>query len=153
MQPEFKTYSQQVVSNAKKLAETLIARGFRLVSGGTDNHLLLVDVYKKGIMGRDAEKWLEAAGITVNKNAIPFDELPPLKASGIRIGSPALTTRGMKEAEMETIGAWIAEVLDAGGEEATVNRVREEIRNLTAQFPLYPHRTGAQAAASAAAAR
>jgi glycine hydroxymethyltransferase len=93
MEPEFKTYAQQVVANARKLAETLAGRGFRIVSGGTDTHLMLVDVYKRGIMGRDAETWLEKAGITVNKNAIPFDELPPLKASGIRIGTPALYPR------------------------------------------------------------
>ena len=148
LQPEFTDYTKQVVANAQKLAETLTARGFRIVSGGTDTHLLLVDVYKKGIMGRDAEKWLEAAGITTNKNAIPFDELPPLKASGIRIGSSALTTRGMKEAEMEQIGNWIAEVLDAQGEEATVGRVQAEVQSLTGQFPLYPQRLGATATAT-----
>ena len=150
MQPEFKEYAWQVVANARQLAETLTARGFRIVSGGTDTHLLLVDVYKKGIMGRDAEKWLEAAGITVNKNAIPFDELPPLKASGIRIGSPALTTRGMKEAEMEMIANWIADVLDAAGEQGAVDRVRAQVAELTAQFPLYTGRQHERAAASPA---
>jgi glycine hydroxymethyltransferase len=137
MEPEFKTYQQQIVANAKKLAETLAGRGYRIVSGGTDTHLMLVDVYQHGIMGRDAEKWLEKAGITVNKNAIPFDTLPPLKASGIRIGTPALTTRGMKEGEMELIGNWIADVLDKTGDEQVIQSVRGRVRELTAAFPLY----------------
>ncbi|MCI0402523.1 MAG: serine hydroxymethyltransferase [Acidobacteria bacterium] len=140
MEPEFKSYAQQVVANAKKLAATLAARGFRIVSGGTDTHLMLVDVYKRGIMGREAEGWLEKAGITVNKNAIPFDELPPLKAGGIRIGTPALTTRGMKEAEMELIGNWIADVLDEKGDEGVVKRVRGQVGELAARFPLYSNR-------------
>ena len=150
MQPEFKRYAEQVIANAKRLAEGLAARGFRIVSGGTDTHVLLVDVYSKGIMGRDAEKWLEAAGITVNKNAIPFDELPPMKASGIRIGSPALTTRGMREAEMDTIAGWMAGVLDAKGEEGVIARVRGEVEKLTARFPLYTRRAEEMAAASPA---
>ena len=140
MEPEFKAYAQQIVANAKKLAATLAARGFRIVSGGTDTHLMLVDVYKRGIMGREAESWLEKAGITVNKNAIPFDELPPLKASGIRIGTPALTTRGMKEAEMELIGNWIADVLEQKGDEGVVKRTRGQVGELSARFPLYTNR-------------
>ncbi len=140
LQPEFKSYAQQIVANARQLAETLAGRGFRIVSGGTDTHLMLVDVYKRGIMGRDAEAWLEKAGITVNKNAIPFDELPPLKASGIRIGTPALTSRGMKEAEMERIGNWIAEALEHMGDEGTVQRIRAQVGELTSRFPLYPLR-------------
>ena len=144
MEPEFKTYQQQTVANAQRLA----GAGFRIVSGGTDTHLLLVDVYKRGIMGRDAEKWLEQAGITVNKNAIPFDELPPLKASGIRLGTPALTTRGMKEAEMDLIGNWIADVLEKHGDESVVQRTRNQVSELTARFPLYTHRLNQEVAAA-----
>jgi len=140
MEPEFKAYAQQVVANAQKLAETLAGRGFRIVSGGTDTHLLLVDVYKRGLMGKDAQAWLEKGGITVNKNAIPFDELPPLKASGIRIGTPALTTRGMREPEMERIGGWIADALEHLGDEKRIESIRLEVRELAAQFPLYPGR-------------
>lgn len=137
MEPEFKAYQQQVVANARELAATLAERGFRIVSGGTDTHLLLVDVYSRGIMGRDAERWLEQAGITVNKNAIPFDTLPPLKASGIRLGTPALTTRGMCEPEMELIGNWVADALENIGNEAVIQRIREQVRELVARFPLY----------------
>jgi len=137
MEPEFKSYAQQIVANARRLAETLANRGFRIVSGGTDTHLLLVDVYKRGIMGRDAEAWLEKAGITVNKNAIPFDELPPLKASGIRIGTPALTTRGMGEAEMERIGNWIADALENKGDESFLLSIRNQVAELASRFPLY----------------
>ena len=108
MQPEFKDYARQIVANAKVLAETLAAEGFRIISGGTDTHLMLVDVFSKGMLGSEAEKALGEAGITVNKNAIPFDTNPPMKPSGIRIGTPALTTRGMKEDEMRQIGRWIA---------------------------------------------
>ncbi len=148
MEPEFKAYQQQTVANAQRLAGARAGRGFRIVSGGTDTHLLLVDVYKRGIMGRDAEKWLEQAGITVNKNAIPFDELPPLKASGIRLGTPALTTRGMKEAEMELIGNWIADVLEKLGDESLVQRTRNQVSELTARFPLYTHRLNQEVAAA-----
>ncbi len=140
MAPEFKAYAEQIVANAKKLAATLAGRGFRIVSGGTDTHLLLVDVYKRGLMGKDAEAWLEKAGITVNKNAIPFDELPPLKASGIRIGTPALTTRGMKEPEMERIGNWIADVLEHPGDDKFIASVRRQVEELTPRFPLYASR-------------
>src|SRR5262250_1269943 len=111
MQPEFKVYARQVVANAKVLAETLAAEGYRVISGGTDTHVMLVDVFSKGMLGSEAEKALGEAGITVNKNAIPFDINPPLKPSGIRIGSPAVTTRGMTENEMRQIGRWVAEAL------------------------------------------
>src|SRR6202035_5457340 len=111
MQPEFRDYAKQVVANAKVLAETLAAEGFRIISGGTDTHLMLVDVFSKGMLGSEAEKALGEAAITVNKNAIPFDTNPPMKPSGIRLGTPALTTRGMKQDEMRQIGRWIAEVL------------------------------------------
>ncbi len=137
MAPEFKDYAHQVVANARKLAAAIAARSFRIVSGGTDTHLLLVDVFQRGILGRDAESWLERAGITVNKNAIPFDTQPPLKASGIRIGTPALTTRGMKEPEMERIGNWIADVLEHIGDDKFVESVRAQVHELAAQFPLY----------------
>ena len=113
MQPEFRDYARQIVANAKVLAQTLAEEGFRIISGGTDTHLMLVDVFSKGMLGSEAEKALGEAGITVNKNAIPFDTNPPMKPSGIRIGSPALTTRGMKEAEMRQVGRWIAEVVIA----------------------------------------
>ena len=147
MEPEFKAYQQQVVANARALAATLAARGFRIVSGGTDTHLMLVDVYQRGILGRDAEKWLERAGITVNKNAIPFDTQPPLKASGVRIGTPAVTTRGMKETEMEQIGNWIADALEHVGDEAVVARIRAQVGELAAHFPLYSARLDVFAAA------
>jgi glycine hydroxymethyltransferase len=137
MQPEFKVYQQQVVKNAKVLAAAMAKQGFRIVSGGTDNHLFLVDIYSKGLTGKDAQPALDRAGITVNKNAIPFDPLPPMTASGIRMGTPAITTRGMREAEMEPIAAWIADVLAHLGDAATETRVRGEIEKFTERFPLY----------------
>ncbi|MGB6975809.1 MAG: serine hydroxymethyltransferase [Terracidiphilus sp.] len=140
LQPEFKTYAAQIVANAKALAESLQAAGFRLVSGGTDNHLMLVDVFEKGILGSEAELALGKAGITVNKNAIPYDTNPPLKPSGIRIGTPALTTRGMKEAEMRQIGAWIAQALEQRGDEAALKRIRGEVAEMAGRFPLYAWR-------------
>ncbi len=145
LQPAFREYQRQVVANAKTLAETLAEEGFRLVSGGTDNHLMLVDVFSKGVTGRQAEQSLERAGITVNKNVIPFDTNPPMTASGIRIGTPAVTTRGMKEAEMRQIARWIAEVLREPGNEGVIHRVRREAEALTAQFPLYESRRAAMA--------
>src|SRR5256714_6391152 len=111
LQPEFRDYARQVVANAKVLAQSLASEGFRIISGGTDTHLMLIDVFSKGMLGSEAEKALGEAGITVNKNAIPFDTNPPMKPSGIRIGTPALTTRGMKQDEIRQIGRWIAEVL------------------------------------------
>jgi glycine hydroxymethyltransferase len=138
---EFKTYIQEVVRNAGVLASTIAERGFRIVSGGTDTHLFLVDVFSKGLDGGQAEKALERAGITVNKNTIPFDTNPPMKPSGIRIGTPALTSRGMSPQEMETIGNWIVDVLENVENDATILRVREEIRELCKEFPLYPGRS------------
>src|ERR1700751_3702406 len=138
MQPTFKDYARQVVANAKVLAETLAAEGFRIISGGTDTHLMLVDVFSKGMFGSDAEKALGEAGITVNKNGIPFDVNPPMKPSGIRIGTPALTTRGMKENEMRQVGRWIAEALNGRTDTATLKKVRRQVEELAEQFPLYP---------------
>ncbi|MEW6189262.1 MAG: serine hydroxymethyltransferase [Actinomycetota bacterium] len=135
---EFKEYQKQVVKNCKVLAETLQEKGFRLVSGGTDNHLCLVDLTNRGITGRDAELALDAVGITVNKNTIPFETRGPFITSGIRIGTPAMTTRGMKEEEMRRIGTLIAKVLDNIGKESVYKRVRAEVRELCQNFPLYP---------------
>ncbi len=148
LRPEFRTYSAQIVSNAKALAEALQAAGFRLVSGGTDNHLMLVDVFEKGILGSEAESALGKAGITVNKNSIPWDTNPPLKPSGIRVGTPALTSRGMKEPEMRQIGAWIAKALEQRNDEAALERIRGEVAELANHFPLYAWRR-APAAVSA----
>jgi glycine hydroxymethyltransferase len=140
MQPEFRDYARQIVSNAKVLARTLADEGFRIISGGTDTHLMLVDVFSKGMLGSEAEKALGDAGITVNKNAIPFDTNPPLKPSGIRIGTPALTTRGMKEAEMRQIGHWIAESLLHRTDAAVLAKVRKQVLDLCEAFPLYAER-------------
>jgi glycine hydroxymethyltransferase len=140
LRPEFKTYAAQTVANAKVLADTLAGAGFRIVSGGTDNHLMLVDVFQKGILGSEAELALGKAGITVNKNSIPYDVNPPLKPSGIRVGTPALTTRGMKESEMRTIGAWIAKALEVRNEDAALERIRLQVAELANHFPLYAWR-------------
>jgi len=140
LQPSFRDYARQVVANAKVLAETLTAEGFRIISGGTDTHLMLVDVFSKGMLGSEAEKALGEAGITVNKNAIPFDTNPPLKPSGIRIGSPALTTRGMKENEMRQVGRWIAEALNNRTDATVLSRVRRQVVELADAFPLYTQR-------------
>jgi glycine hydroxymethyltransferase len=136
LQPSFKTYAQRVIDNAKALAETLLSGGARLVSGGTDNHLLLVDVTSLGLTGAAAEKALGRAGITVNKNMIPYDARKPLDPSGIRIGSPALTTRGMGPAEFREIGGWCLEVLRAADPDATAARVRGQVAELCRQFPV-----------------
>src|SRR5271166_2064331 len=140
MQPEFREYAAQVVANAKVLAQTLAEEGFRIISGGTDTHLMLVDVFSKGMLGSEAEKALETAGITVNKNAIPFDVNPPMKPSGIRIGSPALTTRGMREDEMRQIGHWIAEALLHRTDAAMLTKIRKQVLDLCEEFPLYADR-------------
>jgi glycine hydroxymethyltransferase len=140
MEPEFREYQQQVVANARALAAGLAKRGFRIVSGGTDTHLLLVDLVSRGLTGSDVQKALDRAAITVNKNAIPFDPLPPMKAGGIRLGSPAVTTRGMREPEMERIAGWIAEILTHMGDAECEQRVRREVAELTANFPLYEKR-------------
>lgn len=137
LQPDFKVYAAQIVANAKALAESLMAEGYRVVSGGTDTHLMLVDVFSKGMLGSEAEKALGDAGITVNKNAIPFDVNPPLKPSGIRIGTPALTTRGMREAEMQVIGRWIVEALDHRADSARLANIRGRVLEIAEQFPLY----------------
>ena len=140
LQPNFKDYARQVVANAKVLAQTLAEEGFRIISGGTDTHLMLVDVFAKGMFGSEAENALHDAGITVNKNAIPFDTNPPMKPSGIRIGSPALTTRGMKEAEMRQVGKFIAEALNNRSDQAILTKIRGEVLELAEQFPLYASR-------------
>jgi glycine hydroxymethyltransferase len=137
LQPDFKTYAAQIVANAKALAEALANAGYRVVSGGTDTHLMLVDVFAKGMLGSEAEAALGEAGITVNKNAIPFDTNPPLKPSGIRIGTPALTTRGMKEPEMRTVGNWIAEALEHRTDPKALAKIRGQVLELAEQFPLY----------------
>jgi glycine hydroxymethyltransferase len=139
-EPEFTEYQKRVVANARALAAGLTKQGFRIITGGTENHLMLVDMHSRGITGRDAELALERAGMTVNKNAIPFDPLPPMKAGGIRVGSPAVTTRGMREPEMEQIAAWIANVLTHLGDGTIEKQVRGEVAALAAKFPLYAHR-------------
>ena len=139
-QPSFREYARQVVANAKVMAETLAADGYRIVSGGTDTHLMLVDVFAKGMLGSEAEKALGEAGITVNKNAIPFDVNPPMKPSGIRIGSPAVTTRGMKESEMRQISHWIAEALDHRTDAAVLGKIRKQVLGMAEEFPLYAER-------------
>jgi glycine hydroxymethyltransferase len=140
LQPEFRDYQKQIVLNAKVLAEALADRGFRIVSGGTDTHLMLVDVFSRKVTGKQAEQALEHAGITVNKNAIPFDTNPPAIASGIRVGTPAVTSRGMQEPQMELIAHWISEVLNNLEDESVLKRVRSEVEALTEKFPLYENR-------------
>jgi glycine hydroxymethyltransferase len=138
MEPGFVEYQRQIVANAQRLAAGLSSAGFRLVSGGTDNHLMLVDVFSRGITGKVAEAALGKAGITVNKNAIPFDQNPPMVASGIRIGTPAITSRGMREPEMDRIAEYIGRVLASPDDEAAAGRVRTEVEALCRKFPLYP---------------
>ncbi len=137
LQPEFRQYATQVVVNAKVLAEALAAHGYRVISGGTDTHVILLDVFAKGMLGSEAENALHEAGITVNKNAIPYDTNPPMKPSGIRIGTPALTTRGMGEREMRVIGGWITEALDNRNDGATLRRIRGQVLEMANRFPLY----------------
>ena len=140
MENGFREYQRQVVANAKALAESVAKAGYRIVSGGTDNHLFLVELHSRKLTGADAEKALDRAGITVNKNAIPFDPLPPMKAGGIRLGTPSITTRGMREAEMRQIGDWIADVLGHVGDSAIEQRIRGEVAQLAARFPVYESR-------------
>ncbi len=142
MQPDFADYQKQVLANARALAEALIAAGYRVVSGGTDTHLLLLDVFSKGIRGRDAEQALDRARITVNKNVIPFDTNPPVNPSGVRLGSPAVTSRGFREAEMREVGTLIAETLGDMGNEDVVAEVRRRAGALTGRFPLYRWKVG-----------
>jgi len=139
--PEFRTYAAQVVENAKALAGDLAARGFRLVTGGTDNHLLLVDLKEAGFSGADAETALHAAGITVNKNAVPNDPRPPAVTSGIRIGTPAVTTRGFGVPEMRLLAGWIDEAIQKRAEPASLAKIRAEVESLCAAFPLYSRRS------------
>ncbi len=140
MEPSFAEYQRQIAANAKRLAASISGHGFRLVSGGTDNHLMLVDVFSKGLTGKVAEAALGKASITVNKNAIPFDQNPPMVASGIRVGTPAITTRGMREAEMDQIGDLIARVLSSPEDDRTLATVKSEVERLCRRFPLYPER-------------
>jgi len=144
MEPEFRSYQEQVVSNARALAEALTTRGFNLVSGGTDNHLMLIDLTNKGVTGVEAESALDLAGITVNKNGIPFDEKPPTVTSGIRLGTPIVTTRGMKEAEMAEIASMVSDVIDDIKDAGNLARVRERAVRLATSFPVY-NRQGASA--------
>jgi glycine hydroxymethyltransferase len=136
----FREYAKQIVANARKLAAEITKAGFRIVSGGTDNHLFLIDLYSRGVTGKDAQPALDRAGITVNKNSIPFDPTPPMTAGGIRLGTPAVTTRGMREADMERIAAWISEVLSHLGDAERERRVRGEVAEFAVQFPLYNRR-------------
>ena len=136
---EFKAYAAQVVANAKVLAEELAKKGWRIVSGGTDNHLMLVDVFSQGITGKAAEAALELAGVTVNKNTIPFDTQKPFVASGIRVGTPAITTRGMKEPEMVQIAGWMDRALRAHEDQDALATIRTEVEFLCTRFPLYAH--------------
>jgi glycine hydroxymethyltransferase len=142
LEPAFNEYQRQIVANAKRLATGLSSAGFRLVSGGTDNHLILVDVFSKGITGKVAEAALGKAGITVNKNAIPFDQNPPMVASGIRVGTPAITSRGMREPEMDRIAEFIAAALASPEDEAALQRIEKEVEALCRKFPLYPEVQG-----------
>jgi glycine hydroxymethyltransferase len=148
LQPDFSKYAQQIVDNARALAAALAGHGYRIISGGTDTHLMLIDVFAKGMLGSEAEAALGKAGITVNKNAIPYDTNPPLKPSGIRIGTPALTTRGMKEAEMKQIAQWIVSALEHRNNESMLERIHGEVTEMANQFPLYGWlREGAEALA------
>jgi glycine hydroxymethyltransferase len=138
LQPSFEVYGRQVISNAQTLAKALVARGFNIVSGGTDNHLMLIDLRNKNITGKDAQEALDASGITVNKNAVPFDDKSPLITSGIRVGTPALTTRGMREAEMERVAALIDRVIKEPAATGVHAQVAADVEHLCLEFPLYP---------------
>jgi glycine hydroxymethyltransferase len=146
LEPVFKDYIARVIENAAALADAVASHGFRIVSGGTDNHLFLVDVFSKGVTGKDAENALEIAGITVNKNTIPFDENPPMVASGLRIGTPAVTTRGMGRDEMTAIADLIARALEARTDEAALLKIKDEVAELASRFPLYAKRLAATTA-------
>jgi len=139
-EPGFREYAKEIVANAQKLAAEIARAGFRIVSGGTDNHLFLIDLYSRGLTGKEAQPALDRAGITVNKNSIPFDPTPPMTAGGIRLGTPAVTTRGMREPEMARIAAWIAEVLTHLGDAERERRIRGEVAEFATQFPLYTRR-------------
>jgi glycine hydroxymethyltransferase len=137
LQPEFATYQQQVVDNARVLAATLVECGYKIVSGGTDNHLMLVDLIGRELTGKDAEAALGAANITINKNAVPGDPRSPFVTSGIRLGTPAITTRGFGVEETRTLGRWIAEVLDHPNDDAVLNRIKGEVLAICRRFPVY----------------
>ena len=145
-QPDFREYAKQIVANAQRLAAEITKAGFRIVSGGTDNHLFLMDLYSRGITGKDAQPALDLAGITVNKNSIPFDPTPPMTGGGIRLGTPAVTTRGMREPEMERIAGWITEVLSHLGDTERERRIRAEVAEFAMRFPLYTRRWDAEPA-------
>jgi len=149
LEPSFVEYQKQVLVNAKALAASVSKHGYRIVSGGTDNHLFLVEIHSHGLVGSVAQPAFDRAGITINKNAIPFDPLPPMKAGGIRVGTPAVTTRGMGEGEMELIGRWIAEMLKNLGDASTEQRIRGEVEALAAKFPVYTRRGEEPKASSA----
>jgi glycine hydroxymethyltransferase len=136
LQPAFADYARRVIANAQALAAALVARGYHVISGGTDNHLMLIDLRNKGVSGKQAQAALDEAAITLNKNAVPFDDKPPLVTSGIRIGTPAMTTRGMQEADMAQVAAWIDEVIGNIDDAATQRRVAEEVRALCGRFPV-----------------
>ena len=140
LQPEFIEYQKQIVKNAKRMGDNLMQKGFKLVSGGTDNHLVLLDLRDTGITGHLAEEALDKAGITVNKNAIPFDPEPPAITSGVRIGTPAITTRGMKEEEMDTVAGWISEAFENHDNDAVLGRIKNEVKELCNNFPMYKHK-------------
>ncbi|HNS56554.1 MAG TPA: serine hydroxymethyltransferase, partial [Smithellaceae bacterium] len=140
LSPEFKEYQQQILKNAQAMADELKNQGFRLVSGGTDNHLMLVDLTPKGVTGKEAQEALDRAAITVNKNGIPFDTKGPMITSGIRIGTPAVTTRGMKENEMRLIASYIADVVANINDESKIQAVAQEVKKLCDRFPLYAQR-------------
>jgi glycine hydroxymethyltransferase len=146
LDPSFKDYCRQIIANAKALAEDIAGAGFHIVSGGTDNHLMLVDLRSRGLTGKVAEKSLDAAGITVNKNTVPKETQSPFVTSGIRIGTPAVTTRGMKEAEMKEIAGFIDRVLAAPDDANVAREVSSDVRDLTSRFPLYPNAFGEKGA-------
>ena len=142
LSPEFKIYQQQIVKNAQTLAKALMQGGFRLTSDGTDNHLMLVDLRKSELTGKVAQETLDKARITVNRNAVPFDTRSPFVTSGVRLGTPAVTARGMKETEMELIGDFISRALNRGADNAALQGIAGEVSSLCKQFPVYPHRLG-----------
>src|SRR6202051_3512897 len=146
MEPSFKEYQKQVVVNTKAMAAAIAKRGFRIVTGGKENHVFLIEVHSRGITGSDAEKALDRAGITVNKNSIPFDPLPPMKGGGIRLGSPSVTTRGLREPQMQEVGDWVADVLEHMGDATVEQRVRKQVAELAGRFPIYAARMNVRAA-------
>lgn len=145
MSDEFKTYQQQVIKNAQAMSDVIISRGYEIVSGGTQNHLMLISLIKQDITGKDADKWLGDAHITVNKNAVPNDPKSPFVTSGIRIGTPAVTTRGFKESEVRELAGWICDILDAKGDEAVIQEVKAKVSELCQRLPVYAPKNHGQA--------